>query len=342
MKNAIKVTLAYLAAVIGAGFASGSETVYYFVRFGNLSFAGVILTSVGFGFAAYSLMSFCRKYSVNSFENVMNIFCGKKISSVAISLMCVFMLILLGAMISAFAEMMYIIADAPKTLSALAFCIICYYILCMPPKKIVKWGGIAGCIIVVMIILCCFYMLKNRTVNVFSNFSSMVVSSAVYTSYNAFAVFPVLCEWSEYLCSEKECRAAGIMSGIMSFCALSLIWIIISIFYGKINLGEMPMLTIAARQGKVFMYVYVFVIFASVLSSAVANAYGVSLKFMKFNGSNRVIPAIVMCFGWFLSSLGFTTIVTDLYKYTGYAILILLMYCFIKTKKNAVFNRKIK
>lgn len=342
MKNAIKVTLAYLAAVIGAGFASGSETVYYFVRFGNLSFLGVLLASVGFGLAAYIMLSICRKFSINSFDDAITMFCGKKVSLAAGALMCIFMLILLGAMISAFAEMMYIIADAPKTLSALAFCIICYYILCMPSEKIVKWGGIIGFIIVAMIVLCTLYMLKNRTVNVFSNISSIVASSAVYTSYNVFAVFPVLCEWSEYLRNEKECKIAGLMSGIMSFCALLLIWIIISIFYGKINLCEMPMLTIAARQGKIFMYVYVFVIFASVLSSAVANAYGVCLKFTKSVTRNKIIPAIVMCFGWFLSSLGFTTIVTDLYKYTGCAVLMLVGYCFVKTKKNDVFKRKIK
>ncbi len=342
MKNALKITLAYLAAVIGAGFASGSETVYYFVRFGNLSFAGVVLTSAGFGFVAYFLLSLCSKYKVYTFEALMNLFCGRKTARFASGLMCLFMLILLGAMISAFVEMMYITFGSPRVLMAFAFCVLCFYMLCVPPEKIVNWGGIAGFIIVFMIVFCAFYMLKNRSVNVFFNFTSMITSSAVYTAYNAFAVCPVICDWARYVKCEKECKLAGLMSGFMSFCALSLIWIIISIFYGKINLGEMPMLTLAARQGSGFMHIYVFVVFASVLSSAVANAYGICLKFKSNQNNNRTIPAIVISFGWLLSSLGFTTIVTGLYEYTGYAVLILTIYCVIKIKKNGVLLRKTK
>lgn len=342
MKNALKVTLAYLAAVIGAGFASGSETVYYFVRFGNISFIGVLISAVGFGVAAYILLAACKKYKVYSFEELMNILPGKRISGVAGLLMSVFMLILLAAMISAFAEMLYVTANAPKTLSAAAFCVLCYYVLLMPSEKIVKWGGIAGFIIVGMISFCCLYMLKNRTVNVFSDFSPMVLSSSVYTAYNAFAVCPVLCDWGRYLSDKRECKLAGIMSGFFSFIALSLIWIIVSIFYGKINLGELPMLTLAARQGRLFMFLYVFVIFASVLSSAVANAYGISLKYGSVTKSRKTVLAVIMCMGWFLSSLGFTTIVTDLYEYVGYAVLLITVYYIIKIKINDVFARKMK
>ena len=58
----------------------------------------------------------------------------------------IFMIVLLGGMICAFAEMVNFLFGISCGISALFFCLLCYPVLLMPSGKIVKWGG-AGALV---------------------------------------------------------------------------------------------------------------------------------------------------------------------------------------------------
>ena len=327
MKNVLKVTFAYIAAVVGAGFASGSEAVLYFVRYGKVSFWGVLLTGLGLGFFSYVILSSCKKYNTYSFDELTEIMCGKKASKIITTFLYTFMLIMLAAMISGFAEMMFETFTVSKVVTSAAFSCLCFFILLMPGEKIIKWGGVSGGFIVVFICLCCVYMINFRCRNVFSNFGNSLTSAVFYTSYNFFAVCPLLCSAAKELKSEMECIRVGVLSFIFSFCALFLIWCLIMIYYNKISLGTMPMLTLAGRQGTWFSLIYSLVIFVSVLSSAIANAYGILLK---FESKRKINCLFIILAGWVLSSFGFTTIVGKMYWSVGVVSSLFPLIIFIK------------
>ena len=53
MKNDLTVSGVYIAALIGAGFSSGSEIVHYFAANGKWGVVGIFMASVLFGVFAF-------------------------------------------------------------------------------------------------------------------------------------------------------------------------------------------------------------------------------------------------------------------------------------------------
>ena len=329
MKNCLRIAFAYLAAVIGAGFASGSETVNYFLVHGKISFAGIILASAGFGFFSYILLYSCQKAKCFSFYELTKEIMPGYVCRITNTILFLFMLVLLGAMISAFSYMLYEQTGTPKSAGAFLFSALCFLILINDRNKIITINGMLGIFIVFFICLACIYMINFRCVNVFRAAPvKMTVSSAVYTSYNTFSSAPLLCSMAKDLESRKECKAVGIISGSMCFFSLSLIWCIVSVYHGKIFLGEMPMLTIAMRHGPAFSVFYSFIIFISVLTSAVSNGFGLMCGSgcFKIPGALRLI--LILFTGIFIASFGFDTIVNKLYAAAGIASIIFPFYLF--------------
>ncbi len=230
MKSVLKITFAYLAAIIGAGFASGSELLIYFVQYGRLSFLGVVLTSIGFGIIIYHFLYLGHKYKIYSFSKLLCKFSSSGFAKAQDIFVCVFMAVMLGAMTSGFSQMVWDLWQINKFSSSLFFILLCYLPLVLSGDRIIKWGGYIGGFIVVFICLCCVYMINFRTVKVFSNTASVVSSSLIYTSYNAFAVCPVILSGAKSIKSKKQCIQAGVLSGVFSFAALFLIWCLLMVY----------------------------------------------------------------------------------------------------------------
>ena len=330
MKNAFKITFAYLAAVIGAGFASGSEAVFYFVRFGKISFFGILLTSIGFGLFAYLTVEICRRSRAFCFPALAESIMPRTAAIFMRIVLDLFMATILAAMICAFAHTAEFIFGAPPRLAAAGFSILCLLILYLPEEAIINQTSALGIFIVVFICAMCIYMINNRCIDVFSPLSKSIFSSVSYTSYNAASACPLLCSAAASVKTRRQSSYIGIISGMLSFFALFLIWALISVYYGKIPLGELPMLTLAARQGFLFCMLYAAVMTASVFTTAAASAFGLlNSAFIKF-APKKLRPVIVISAGYFISSVGFSAIVSRLYNAAGICTLILPVFLFLK------------
>lgn len=335
MKNALKITFAYLAAVIGAGFASGSEAVYYFVRFGKISFIGIVGAALGFGLLAFLTVEICRKNNIHDFyaltDNIMPHRFGTLIRIVS----DIFMLIILGAMICAFAQMSALLFGIPTRFCAAAFSLLCLAVLCSPEKAIINLSGSLGIYIVMFLCVMCIYMINHRCTDVFSQSAKSIFSSASYTSYNFVSACPLLCTASLDIKSKRQSVLIGIMSCAFSFLALFLIWTIISVYYGKIPLGELPMLTLASRQGYFFCLLYASVMAVSILTTAIASAFGASKSSTLSFLPKSARPVITVAAGFIISSVGFSSIVSRLYNLAGICTIVLPMSLLIKFAINA-------
>ena len=61
MKKDLMVSGVYIAAVIGAGFASGAEIVHYFAKYHKFGFGGCIISSLLFGIMAWLVLSISKE-----------------------------------------------------------------------------------------------------------------------------------------------------------------------------------------------------------------------------------------------------------------------------------------
>ena len=115
---------------------------------------------------------------------------------------------------------------------------------------------------------------------------------------------------------------------------LSFLWVLLGIFYGKIPLGEIPMLTLAYRYSPWFQYFYSLILFLAILTTALANGFGL-IKTLAHKINRRLAALYVVCAGLFLSGMGFSFIVDKVYRICGYIGLLLPIYMLIDELKKA-------
>ncbi len=99
------VALALLSAIVGAGFASGSEVLCFFSRFGVAGWLGVLTACALMGACAYVMMRAAGVRGAASFPALYRAACGPWLARAAAVLYGALMAMSAGAMTAAFAEL---------------------------------------------------------------------------------------------------------------------------------------------------------------------------------------------------------------------------------------------
>lgn len=326
MKNILLVTSLYVAAVVGAGFASGQEILAFFVRYGNLSVLGVFAAAVMFGFFAFAILEGCRHYGCSSFDRYAEKISGKIISVVIRILSGLFLFCVFCAMLAGGGEVGGAMFGVPKSAAITIIAAFCLVIFSAKRRGFVMFNGILGAVITAGILFACLYILKYREMYVFANMAVKVgISSVSYVSYNLLTSAVTLAAFGSRLKSRRECVAAGVFSGIVIGAMMLGIWCVISIYYGKISLGALPMLTLMLRQNPVLSAVYGLILLAAMLTTAVASGYGVIDMVGGFKLKGNLVGVFLVVLGYLFSGLGFEGLVDNAYRMCGYFGLLLLV-----------------
>ena len=335
MKKIISAVGIYIAAVVGAGFASGQEAVSYFVRYGRISLIGVAIASFLFGAFAYSISDGIRKLDLDGFDEYIASYVNKNIAAVLSAAVKIFMASVFFAMISGGTELLYQSFCVPSAYGSAIICAICAFVMMSGSTRLLKLNSLLGIFLCAAILFVCFYILRYReTQAVFLPRSHWIISAVSYTGYNILTAGAAVS--SIRLDSKKECILFGIWSCVSIFAMMFCIWLVLSIYAGKIYLGELPMLTLAMRSGKGITIFFSAVLFTAMLTTALSA--GLSLLPRQKN----ILDPLILCAGGYLAShISFSFIVGIVYRICGYAGNIFLMIILIKQLKYD-FLRKTK
>lgn len=340
--NVLAVSGVYIATVVGAGFASGQEVVSFFVKYGNISIIGAAGVSILFGIALYTLLTYCRKSGISDFSDYLRNSAGQKTAAFLDTLTSIFMLCVFGAMTACAGMLISEISGINLSICVLLVNIVCFICFCFDIRGIAAANAFLSPFIIGGIIGVCIYILCFRETSAFAGSvkklaDNIVVSSLGYTSYNLLTAAVIAVNMSGMIKSKKEACAAAKISGIFFFIMILLIWTVIKIYYGKIELGSIPMLTIASREGRILRSVYIAVLSSATLTTAFSSGFGAVRKALGIFPANKYICAAIVCVsGFFLSSLGFAAIVEKIYRICGIAgigVLFIIMKDYIKEKR---------
>ena len=104
MKKDLIVSGVYISSLIGAGFASGSEILHYFSKYGKSGFWGILISSILFGILATSILQISQEHNCYSFSSFLEKIFGTKFSKIINVLTILFMMCVFTAMISGSGE----------------------------------------------------------------------------------------------------------------------------------------------------------------------------------------------------------------------------------------------
>ena len=336
--NILIVTYSIVAAIIGAGFASGQEMLLYFVVFNKYGILGIVITTFIFMLFIYAVLSLCVKARLNEYEDFIGIFKSSLTSRIIKIITLAFSFAVYSAMISASGEILFNSFGLPRSIGTLLCTVFSVVLLSVCGDKVFTLNAMLGIILVLLITFSTMYMLFYREFHTFSSETIPAINSGlIYSGYNLVSLSPVLVTLSKRLKSQTDTIAVSISTGVVSFIIMGLTFWLISIYANKINLGELPMLTLAKRQNTAFAGIYTFVLSSAIMTTLISSGGGLcdALKIK----SNPLKLSLLSAVAYFVAGFGFSNLINTLYRVCGIVglfVCILIIYNSLKckTKKN--------
>jgi uncharacterized membrane protein YkvI len=169
-----------------------------------------------------------------------------------------------------------------------------------------------------------------------------VSSSILYAAYNLITAVSVLITVSYIAKNQKTAVWSGIVGGVSISVLGALITIALLANSGVLN-SDMPMLTLAERQGVTVEWAYILLMLSAIFTTANANAFAlVEWCRGKMKINTVVLNVAIILLAIFLSHIGFANFVSRVYKVFGYfglAIIVLVLLGWNRAMKNHANNK---
>lgn len=333
MKKDLTISGVYIAAIIGAGFASGSEVLYYFSRYGKFGFLGIIIASILFGVMAFVVLDTSKICQYANFSEFLNGIFPTNLVRILNIVTYLFMFIVFSAMISGSGETMADFFKIKKIWGVIFILISISMVLLWDIRGFMSVNGVLSAFMVAGIFGVCCYLMRFREMSAFNLSVSWFASGVSYAGYNILTAAAILPAMAKH--TEKPNRV-GLVSGVVIGLMLLSLWGIISIYYGKIPLGSIPMLTICKRHGLILALIYSVVLYMAMFTTALANGFAI-LDIMKIGRVKSVV--IITVLGFFVSGFSFDFFVDVIYRVAGFLGIFFILYILIK-KLNLLEKRR--
>lgn len=327
MAGMLITAYSYTAALIGAGFASGQEILCYFNRFGRMGVLGICTAALAIALFAYMMLYTCSRHHIDSIDRFAADICGVRFGRVLKCAIFVFSFAAFSVMLSAFGSVCrnaFGLNAAPITLAVvLVFAVL----LSTGRARLFSANGIMGMVLCTGIIICCLYMLRWREFHTGAFAPRVAADAFTYSGYNVIGTLPLLISMSGRLHGKGASICAAIISGTVIFTMMLLIFALQGIYVNKISLGELPMLTLAARQSAAFAHIYAVLLSLAIITSLISSGAAIAEE-VKYR------PALyaVFALSYFISGFGFGGLVNVLYRICGIGSIAIIFTAFVKCK----------
>lgn len=222
-------------------------------------------------------------------------------------------------------EMGYVLFGIKNVYGALFMCVLCGAVMMFKADDALTLNAVIGGIIVVSIITVTLYLLRYREHQAFSNSASVLLSGVSYSGYNLLSAGVILSQLAQRLKCRKDAYLTGFAAAFSIFVIMILMWGLLSIYYGKIQLGEIPMLTLALRENKYIAAMYSAVLFLAVFSTALSNGIG-AVNILSGKTGRKKAVILISGIGFCFSGAGFSTLINGVYRACGYVGAVFLAY----------------
>ena len=344
-KNIIKVASVYTGTVVGAGFASGQEIKQFFVVYGYQSIYGILLSSLLFALMGMVILNKIYYYKIKSYSEYVVPLIGKKLGSMIEIIVWLFLLASFNVMVAGSGAVFYEEFGVHRNIGILIMAALCLIVFLNDLKGVVMLNTILAPIMTVGIVFLGIYVLVFKDTDVMSMgyffkqaTNHWFFSSLLYVSYNTLTIIVVMTTLLPLLSRRKVAICGGIAGGIFLGCMAFLLWGVLMMFYNEILPYEIPLLYIVTQKGRIFEWIYVFVLYSAMFTTAVANGYGFLNHISGLLKVNKKLCAFVLCaFSVPCAYIGFENLVKNLYSFFGYLGLFMMIVVLVDGVKELFY-----
>ena len=326
------IAATFVGTVVGAGFASGREIYRFFSMQGSQGWAGVIISLLLLGVFGAKVFRIGLAIKPKSYKEFLNFTLGPALTRSADWMISLFLIILIGVMFAGSGAVFEELGLGYWTgiiLSALLTALVLF-------KELP--GLISANLIIVPLMFggasaVAVFAIQNRCVAPLPKCADFnwILAAIQFSSYNLVLAIPVLLSLCRKFPSAKELKLGGWLGSLLLGTMAGLIhWAIVS-HLPRLRHSPLPMVDLARLAGEWVYWVYALVLWGEMLTTLLANFYGVAQRLAAASGWQfRFWVLILIPTGILIGEIGFANLVSKFYPLFGYLSLILIGSLMVK------------
>lgn len=330
---------AYAGAIIGAGFASGQELLFFFGAFGPSGLWGLALAGLVFTVIGGSLFEYARKVESGSHEAVLVRLCGANIGHIVDTVLSAFLFASLGVMLAAAGALFADHLRRPFALGVGTTALLTGAIARNEPTRMLRLNGAIVTLLVLSLLVVLLPVIGGTYWPVTSRRTLLPVlapshwwsGAVLYSAFNLVLALSPIGALGREVRSPVEAFLGAALGSVVLILTGAVVLLALLRHPTLIAEAELPLLSLLVGRLPAAAAVYAFVLYLALLTSCVAITYGLGHRAA---GGDTVRARRIA--GWLplaampLSYLGFSNLVHSLYPLIGYTGLGLLLFALIR------------
>jgi uncharacterized membrane protein YkvI len=322
--SVLQIASTYMGTIVGAGFATGQEILQFFTRFGYWGTITIAIATVLFIWLGTKMMIVASEISAKSYEDLNKALFGDKYGVLISHFMLVILLGVTAVMLAGAGTIFYEHWNISYQAGLLITIAGSYLLLRKGMKAILTVNAI---VVPTMLLFTVFVMIDtfqtpeaSRFLTLTSDYSPWAAwaSPFLYTAFNLSLAQAVLVPLGAEIRDKKTIVLGSWIGGIGIGFMLLAGHIALSVHMPGIQQFAIPMGGIARQLGHYIQLIYMFLIFAEIFTTLIANIYGLTLQLKERTGwSRELLTFVVLCICYFASQIGFGPLLSTLYPLFG-------------------------
>lgn len=330
----LQVAATYVGTVVGAGFASGQETLRFFAVFGNHGSWGILVATALFVVLGVAVMDLGHTLGAASHQELLIYTCGPALGRFMDLLVTSFLLASLSVMLAGggavMAQQFGLSTGLGITLTAVVSVVTVLFGL----RGLVAANGVVVPMLTSFVVLVTVGTLWRQGLGPLrlglqwpelAAAPHWLLAALLYVAYNLILAVAVLAPLGATVSDPSVRRQGGILGGL----GLGLLALLIKLALGshlpEIGRSEVPLLFIAQSYAPSFQVIYALVLWAEIYTTAIGSLYGFASRLSllrRWDYPLMVLGSAALA-AWG-SQAGFSRLVSLLYPLYGYASLVFL------------------
>lgn len=320
----LQIASTYIGTIVGAGFATGQEILQFFTRFGYWGSLTIMLATALFIWLGTKMMLIASDIKAKSYEDLNKALFGDKYGRLISHFMLVILLGVTAVMLAGAGTIFYEHWNISYQSGLLITVVACYFLLRKGMNAILTVNAI---VVPIMLIFTVFIIINtfqtpgaDKFLTLKSDYSPWAAWAApfLYTAFNLSMSQAVLVPLGAQIQDRKVIIAGSWVGSIGIGFMLLAGHIALSVHMPGIQQYSIPMGGIAKQLGQSIQFIYVFLIFAEIFTTLIADIYGLTLQLHeRFKLPRSVLTIMVLFVCYLASQIGFGPLLSTLYPIFG-------------------------
>lgn len=331
IKETLKYTGAFIAWVIGSGFATGQEIFQFFASYSYLSLAAVLINLVLFVVLGKTLLTKGFENRDKKEFNHYEFYCGKKAGKLYSIILPFTLLMLISVIISSSGAVMNQYYSINRYLGSLIMAAVVLISYLMGFEKMVKTVSFIGPFIIAFAVFVGVY----TTVKDIGSFSEIgkftnelsshgaahdfVLSALLYVSLNFFCGGKYYTELGKTAKSRRSAYLGAVFGAILIVLTILFINLAMLLNAGEIMQLPVPTLYLAKRISRIVGAVFSVALVLGMFTSCATTVWSFCSEFYKNDSKkNKIFALVSVIVSLLMGLLPFSKLVSVLYPLIGY------------------------